>query len=240
MLPVSPVRKQIEGRIQMLERANASEKLVMTERQSMLQFYYQTDQISLFDYYAGRKIAQDAALAQTLGNFQKEITAWQQYQGHYKEGSKEYVDAANKIAAIRDKVSATEQEGAKQSTMDWLQQQQAVKQYENKLTDLQAKLAEMRGDKGMAAGIQFDLGNASFVNQLNAIANSSTASVEEIGVDSAVIEHQLAHKVPDALGDAYNRTKFIAQRWAMMQQWADYLDKLKVGAEIIPISGQAA
>ena len=44
--------------------------------------------------------------------------------------------------------------------------------------------------------------------------------------------YQLAHKVPDALGAAYNRTKFIEQRKAMMQQWADYLDELKAGAKI--------
>lgn len=55
-----------------------------------------------------------------------------------------------------------------------------------------------------------------------------------------VIEHQLAHKVPDALGSAYNRTKFIDQRRAMMKTWADYLDKLKAGAEIIQIQGNAA
>lgn len=39
-----------------------------------------------------------------------------------------------------------------------------------------------------------------------------------------VIEAQLAHKVRDALGNAYNRTTHIAQRRAMMQRWADYLD----------------
>ncbi|MEY4591763.1 MAG: hypothetical protein RIR18_658 [Pseudomonadota bacterium] len=50
-----------------------------------------------------------------------------------------------------------------------------------------------------------------------------------------VIEHQLAHKVPDALGTAYNRTKFLKERKAMMQLWADYLDKLKAGAEIIKL-----
>ncbi|WP_419605085.1 tyrosine-type recombinase/integrase [Thiolapillus sp.] len=48
-----------------------------------------------------------------------------------------------------------------------------------------------------------------------------------------VIEHQLAHKVPDALGRAYNRTRFIDQRKEMMQAWADYLDKLKAGAEVV-------
>ena len=60
---------------------------------------------------------------------------------------------------------------------------------------------------------------------------------ERMDIDPYVIEHQLAHKVPDALGAAYNRTKFIEQRVAMMQQWADYLDKLKAGAVVIPPFG---
>ena len=47
------------------------------------------------------------------------------------------------------------------------------------------------------------------------------------GFPAEVIEHQLAHKVPDALGKAYNRTKFIDERRLMMQAWADYLDDLK-------------
>lgn len=55
-----------------------------------------------------------------------------------------------------------------------------------------------------------------------------------------VIEHQLAHRVPDALGNAYNRTKFLKERCAMMQAWADYLDKLKAGAEVITLHGHAA
>ena len=55
-----------------------------------------------------------------------------------------------------------------------------------------------------------------------------------------VIEHQLAHKVSDALGTAYNRTKFLKERKAMMQIWADYLDKLKAGAEVITLQESAA
>ncbi|WP_193166126.1 tyrosine-type recombinase/integrase [Microbulbifer hainanensis] len=41
------------------------------------------------------------------------------------------------------------------------------------------------------------------------------------------IEHQLAHSVRDANGMAYNRTKHLSQRTAMMQKWADYLEKLR-------------
>jgi hypothetical protein len=36
------------------------------------------------------------------------------------------------------------------------------------------------------------------------------------------------------IGAAYNHTKFIEQRTAMMQAWVDYLDELKAGAKVIP------
>jgi integrase len=58
-------------------------------------------------------------------------------------------------------------------------------------------------------------------------AMARTILHEELHFRPEVIEHQLAHKVPDALGTAYNRTKFIAERNVMMQAWADYLDELK-------------
>lgn len=71
-------------------------------------------------------------------------------------------------------------------------------------------------------------------------AMARTILAEELHQKPEVIEHQLAHKVPDALGTAYNRTKFLKERKAMMQAWADYLDKLKAGAEIIPLHGSVA
>lgn len=66
-------------------------------------------------------------------------------------------------------------------------------------------------------------------------AMARTILHEELHQKPEVIEHQLAHSVPDVLGTAYNRTKFLKERKAMMQLWADYLDKLKAGAEIVQI-----
>jgi integrase len=66
-------------------------------------------------------------------------------------------------------------------------------------------------------------------------ATARTLLSETLGFDPLVIEHQLAHAVPDTLGRAYNRTKYLPQRKAMMQSWADYLDRLKAGAEVIPL-----
>jgi integrase len=47
------------------------------------------------------------------------------------------------------------------------------------------------------------------------------------------IEHQLAHAVRDPNGRAYNRTAHLPERHKMMQSWADYLDGLKNGAQVI-------
>lgn len=64
-------------------------------------------------------------------------------------------------------------------------------------------------------------------------AMARTILHEKLNIDPHIIEHQLAHAVPDSLGGAYNRTKFLEQRKLMMQQWADYLDELKAGAKVI-------
>lgn len=66
-------------------------------------------------------------------------------------------------------------------------------------------------------------------------AMARTILDEVLGFRPDYIEHQLAHAVRDPNGRAYNRTAHLAERRKMMQQWADYLDKLKAGAEIIPL-----
>jgi integrase len=71
-------------------------------------------------------------------------------------------------------------------------------------------------------------------------AMARTILDEVLGVRPDFIEHQLAHAVKDPNGRAYNRTAFLPERREMMQQWADYLDKLRTGAEgIAPQGGKA-
>jgi hypothetical protein len=45
-----------------------------------------------------------------------------------------------------------------------------------------------------------------------------------------LIEQQLAHKVRDPNGRAYNRTTHLAERKRMMTRWAMYLDELRENA----------
>jgi len=65
-------------------------------------------------------------------------------------------------------------------------------------------------------------------------ASARTMLVDELNIDWQVIEANLAHPNKDANGTSYNRTKYIKQRFTMIQQWADYLDKLALGADVIP------
>jgi len=71
-------------------------------------------------------------------------------------------------------------------------------------------------------------------------ATARTITAERLGIAPEVIEAQLAHAVGDALGRAYNRTGYLNQRRDMMGKWADYLDQLRRGAQVIPMPGRAA
>ena len=59
-------------------------------------------------------------------------------------------------------------------------------------------------------------------------ATARTILDEVLGFRVDLIEHQLAHAVKDANGRAYNRTAHLPERRRMMQEWASYLDALRL------------
>ncbi len=65
-------------------------------------------------------------------------------------------------------------------------------------------------------------------------AMARTILDEVLQIRPDYIEHQLAHAVKDPNGRAYNRTAHLEARRDMMQLWADYLDGLKQGAQVVP------
>jgi integrase len=70
-------------------------------------------------------------------------------------------------------------------------------------------------------------------------AMARTMAAERLGIKPEVIEAQLAHAKSGPLGAAYDRTQYLDQRRALMTRWADYLDRLREGAEVIPIGTKA-
>lgn len=66
-------------------------------------------------------------------------------------------------------------------------------------------------------------------------AIARTLMIERMpGLSADVIEAQLAHEKSGPLGRAYDRADFMEQRRSMMVEWAGYLDKLRIGADVIP------
>ena len=64
-------------------------------------------------------------------------------------------------------------------------------------------------------------------------ASARTMLVDQLNLDPLAIEANLAHAVKDANGRSYNRTQYLKQRFEQIQQWADYLDKLVAGGDVI-------
>jgi len=62
----------------------------------------------------------------------------------------------------------------------------------------------------------------------------------ELGFRSDVIERQLAHSERNKVRASYNQAEYLTERRAMMQQYADMLDALKAGAQVIPFGRAAA
>lgn len=71
-------------------------------------------------------------------------------------------------------------------------------------------------------------------------AIAQTLGEQELGFEPKHIERQLAHAVANPLGEAYERSQFIADRTILMQRWADYLDELKGGAKVYSIESKLA
>jgi integrase len=58
--------------------------------------------------------------------------------------------------------------------------------------------------------------------------------LNELGFAPDIIELQLAHQERNGVRAAYNRAQRLDERRRMMQAWADYLDGLRTGANVVP------
>jgi len=76
-------------------------------------------------------------------------------------------------------------------------------------------------------------GNGRFTPH-GARATASTA-LNEQGWSADAIERQLAHTERDLVRAAYNHSDHMEQRRNMMQAWADYLDALCIGTNVIAV-----
>jgi integrase len=82
------------------------------------------------------------------------------------------------------------------------------------------------------------LGYDSDVMTAHGFRTTASTLLNEQGWSPDAIERQLCHMPRDAVRAAYNRAQYLEERRRMMQSWADYLDSLKNGAQVINFKQQ--
>ena len=60
--------------------------------------------------------------------------------------------------------------------------------------------------------------------------------LHEQGYSHEHIELQLAHAERNQVSAAYNHAQYLPQRTKMMQEWADYLDMMRIGGNVVPLT----
>ena len=80
-----------------------------------------------------------------------------------------------------------------------------------------------------------DLGYGPDVMTAHGFRSTASTILHEQGWHHEVIEAQLAHLTGTATSRAYNRSIHLAERKRMMQSWADQLDALRDGADVVLI-----
>ncbi|WP_027874492.1 tyrosine-type recombinase/integrase [Spongiibacter marinus] len=83
------------------------------------------------------------------------------------------------------------------------------------------------------------LGYAADVVSAHGFRSTASTILHERGWHHDVIETQLAHLVGTATSRAYNRSEYLAERTRMMQSWADHLDALRDGTDIVAIGARS-
>jgi integrase len=93
-------------------------------------------------------------------------------------------------------------------------------------------------DNTLNAGLR-RLGFAQDEHTAHGFRSTASTMLNEQGFPPDVIELQLAHAERNKVRAAYNRAQRLTERRAMMQAWADYLDGLRNGSNVVPIRRSA-
>jgi len=68
---------------------------------------------------------------------------------------------------------------------------------------------------------------------------TASTLLNEMNYNPDWIEAQLAHSKQNAVRASYNHAQWLSQRREMMQQWADFIDGLRVGSNVVSINQSA-
>lgn len=182
-------KSQLDQSLAALNAYISGEKQLLSSREQFLSAYYSADELSITAYFDARNAAQQEYLAKARQGYADEIAELEKFIKTAKP--KDAIDAQTKLADVRQKLADVEREASEQTVKDWLDQRNAVQQYEDKLADLRAQILEFKGATGEAATIRFDISTRDIRKQLEAANDSAGLNDLAVVRQRTIIESSL-------------------------------------------------
>lgn len=189
-----PTKKILDGQLKALEASIAREKDLLSGRESFLRDTFEDGLISVENYYKQLQTARDQALQSTLLYYDQEALA---IENSIKTAKKltEQEDLRNKLDDVRSKQDNARRDAANAAAALDRDRQKATQDYIDQLTELNAKVLEIKGNTAEAAILRFDIQN----RQLGNLLRSSDDLEGQANL--AIIREQL--QVQSELTDVY-------------------------------------
>lgn len=211
-----PFKNLLANNLKIQEAAISREAGILASRNRFIDQYNSDNLISIKDYYAAKKAAQDENVAATLALYDKEIADLKAYSSKAAKAT-DRADATGKINDLLAKKAKLQQSAAEAGMIGGMQEAKAFKDLADQIGSVNAQVLDLTGNLHAAAVIRFDQqndalrqrfmaeGNAAALAQLDTLKKYTLAQVDLNKIT------QEATLIKDAAANAETRIN-IAQK----------------------------
>lgn len=186
----SALKKELDGQLKLIQDFGKNQADALKVGESYLDIVYQTGIISQRDFFDTQKNIRDAALADQLATFDKELDALRAFAANPATKPADRVSANEKIKLAEQQRSEAVTKASAADILAAQQNARAVEQLQDRYTDLRATVLAGSGDEFGAAQLK----NAQQVRD-------AARLVQQAGGDPAVVEQlklQLSYRAQAA------------------------------------------
>lgn len=186
-----PTKKILDGELRALEAGIARERDILSSREAFLQDTFREGLLSVENYYNQVTAARDEALRNTLAFYDQEAAALERQIATAKKLT-DQEDARNRLEDVRAKQANARRDAAGNAAQLDRDRARATQDYLDQLTELNAKILDIKGNTAEAAILRFDIQNRGFSNLLRSSDNLEGQAQLDITRDQLRIQGQLS------------------------------------------------
>ncbi|MDP2026452.1 hypothetical protein [Sulfuriferula sp.] len=199
-----PTKNLLANNLKIQEALVSREADILSSRNKFIDQYNSDNLLSIKDYYAAKKAAQDDNITATLALYDKEIAELKAYADKATKAT-DRADATSKINDLLAKKAKLEQSAAEAGIIGGLQEAKAFKDLATQIGSVNAQVFELTGNLHAAAVIRFDqqndslrarfTGNPAALAQLDTLKQYTVAQADlnKITQDATLIKDAAAN-----------------------------------------------